>query len=106
MPPPICWGMVGVSKGVRVACCGSEGETKMGVPQSHSCSPQSLLPFIPPYPYTATAPSLVSTNIYFISLTFSLGLDEVATVWWRQRLVCDYNAFYFVLAIKQFTHIS
>ena len=35
-----------------------------------------------PFPYPTTAPFLVSTNIYFISLTFSLGPDEAATVWW------------------------
>ena len=59
--------------------------------------------FIPPvFPYslTYTAPCLVSTHIYLVSLTFSLGPDEVATVRWLQKLVCDLNAIYFVSAIK------
>ena len=74
----------------------------MGVPQSHPL--YSL--FIPPstaHPLTYTAPSLVSTYIYLISLTFSLGPDEAATVWWLRKLVYDINAIYFVSAIKEFT---
>ena len=44
---------------------------------------------------------MVSTNIYLISLTFSLGPDEAATVRWLQKLVCDLNAIFFVSAIKE-----
>ena len=54
----------------------------MGVPQSHPLYSLVTPPLIPPLPYTSTAPFLVSTKIYFISLTFSLGPDEAATVWW------------------------
>ena len=78
----------------------------MGVPQSYPLySPVTPL-LIYLSPYTTTVPSLVSTNIYFISLTFSLGPDEVATVWWLQKLVCDYNVIYFVSVIKQFTYMD
>ena len=67
-----------------------------------------ILPTFPPVlPYCLTyiAPSLVSTYFYLISLTFSLGPDEAATVWWLQKLVCDLNAIYFVSAIKESTLI-
>ena len=30
--------------------------------------------------------------IYLVSLTFSLGPDEAATVWWLQKLVCELHA--------------
>ena len=46
---------------------------------------------------------LVSTNIYFISLTFPLGPDEVATVWWLQKLVCNYC--YLLCFSNQAVHI-
>ena len=69
----------------------------MGVPQSHP-----LYPTYPPVLLTYAAPSLVSTHIYLINLTFSLGPDEAATVWWLQKLVCDLNAIYLVSAIKEF----
>ena len=59
-------------------------------------------PLIPQYSPTYTVPSLVSTHIYLISLTFSLGPDEAATVWWLQKLVCDLNAIYFVSVIKEY----
>ena len=65
-----------------------------GGPQSHP-----LYSLLTPYQYsptslppTYTAPSLVSTHNYLISLTFSLGPDEAATAWWLQKLVCDLNA--------------
>ena len=64
-----------------------------------------ILPAYPPvlpYSLTYTVTSFVSTYIYLISLTFSLGHDEMATVWWLQKLVCDLNAIYFVSAIKEF----
>ena len=66
----------------------------MGVAQSS---------YTPNTPHTTTAPSLASTNIYFISLTFFLGPDEVAIAWLLWKFVCNYNAIYFVSAIKQFT---
>ena len=60
-------------------------------------SPTSYTPHLPPIltpplPPIQTAPSLGSTHIYLINLTFSLGPDEVATVWWLQKPVCDLNA--------------
>ena len=64
------------------------------VPQSTPYTPH-LSPILP-YSLTYTAPSLVSTHIYLISLTFSLGPDEAATVWWIQKHACDLNAIYFV----------
>ena len=53
----------------------------------------STYPPIPVFPYslTYTAPYLLSTHIYLISLTFSLGPDEAATVWWVQKFVYDIN---------------
>ena len=39
--------------------------------------------FLHPYVYSA----IFGKYQYFISLTFSLGPDEVATVWWLQKLV-------------------
>ena len=59
-----------------------------------------------PYSPTYTAPSLVSTLIYLISLTFSLQPDEVATVWWLCKLVCDLNAIYFVSAIRSIINME
>ena len=64
------------------------------------CSPTqshplySLLTLIPttPLPPIQKVLSLVSTHIYLISITFSPGCDEAATVWWLGKLVCDLNA--------------
>ena len=36
---------------------------------------------------------------FFILL---VGPDEVATVWWLGKLICDLNVIYFVSAIKEF----
>ena len=65
----------------------------VSIPSRGASVPTLLLPT---YPHTyssptpiQTAPSFLSTYIYLISITFSLGPDEVATVWWLQRLVCD-----------------
>ena len=73
----------------------------MGVPQSYSLHFHLSLLVIPFF-LTYAVPSLVSTHIYLISLTFSLGPDEAARVWWLQKLVCDLNAIYFVSAIKEY----
>ena len=79
----------------------------MGFGEDVGC-PEGPIPYmlhlypVLPYSLTYTVPSLVGTHIYLISLTISLGPDEVATVWWLQKLVCDLNVIYFVLAIKEY----
>ena len=65
----------------------------MGVPQSHPLYSPLILQYSPTPSLTYTVPSLVSTHMYLISLTFSLGPDEVATVWWLWKLVCDLMLF-------------
>ena len=69
--------------------------------------PPLILPTYPPYQYspyspthTYTVPSLLSTHIYLISLTFSLGPDKAATVWWLQKLVYDINATLFQQSMR------
>ena len=74
------------------------------VPQSHpysSLTPPytSLIPNTPLLPYSpvSVTTSLVSTHIYLFSMAFSLRPDEVATIWWLQRLV----SIYVVIALFQ-----
>ena len=73
----------------------------MGVPQLNPLYSLLIPHTSTPIPPTYAVPSLVSTHIYLISLTFSLGPDEAATVWLWQKLVYGFNAIYFVLAVKE-----
>ena len=70
----------------------------VNIPNGGASVPPLILPTYPQYHYsstplppTYTVLSLVSTHNYLIGLTFFLGPDEVATVWWLQKLVCDIN---------------
>ena len=58
------------------------------VPQSNPLY-SLLVPYThyTPTPPVQTALSFVSTHIYLISLTFSLGPDEAATICWLQKIV-------------------
>ena len=47
----------------------------------------------PPYTPILTYSAIFDKYQYFISLTFSLGPDEVAIVWWLQKLVWYFNDF-------------
>ena len=62
------------------------------------CTP--LIPKIPQTSFTqiSVAQSLVSTDIYLCSLTFSLRPDEVASVWRQQNLVFKNVIYCFVSA--------
>ena len=69
--------------------CGSATIT----PPSFFTPPQTppiLITPLHPTPSVSVAPSLVSILIYLFSMTFSLRPDEVAKVWWLQKLVFKY----------------
>ena len=54
----------------------------------HSHTPYTAVP-IHPYSPISVAPSLVGILYILFDLTFSLIPDELATVWWLQRLVSN-----------------
>ena len=69
----------------------------VSIPSGGASVPPLILPTYPPIPSTPLppvqiAPSLVNTHIYLISITFFPGPDEVATVWWLKKFICDLNA--------------
>ena len=65
---------------------------------------QPLYP-IHPYSPVSVMPSLVRTHIYLFSETFSLRPDEVATVWWLQKLVSKYLAIALFQQIRSYRNI-
>ena len=63
--------------------------TKQGVPQFHPLYSLNTPPNTPPFLYIYS--TIFGKYQCFISLAFSLGPDEAATVGWPQKLVCDIN---------------